>query len=163
MKRLAIVGAVIAILGLLLVVAYWPLTSVSGTQLRADESGGGYTGFAVGDTVTIHGNVDNVSYMPLLGTTVLGIDSGDPNNPVPVVVQGDARPAVTPGEEVYMQATLESGGLAALLGIQYWQVSSPSNIHAAWPIDYAFYGALGLGVVLVVADSLRGRQTTPEG
>lgn len=163
MKRLAIVGIVIAVVGLLLVVAYWPLTSVSGAQLRADESGGGYTGFAVGDVVTIHGNVDNASYLPLLGTTVLEISSGDPNNPVPVLVQGDARPVVTPGEEVYMRATLESGALGSILGIEYWQVSTPSDVHAAWPINYAFYGALGLGVVLVVADALRSKRSAPQG
>ncbi len=159
MKRLAIVGVVIALAGLLLVVAYWPLTSVSGAQLRADESGGGYTGYAVGATATIHGKVDNVSYLPLLGTTVLGIDSGDPNNPVPVYVEGDARPVVTPGEDVYMRATLEP----AILGIDYWQVSTPSDIHAAWPIDYAFYGAVGFGVVLVVADTLRSSRGAPQG
>ncbi len=159
MKRLAIVGVVIALAGLLLVVAYWPLTSVSGAQLRADESGGGYTGYAVGATATIHGKVDNVSYLPLLGTTVLGIDSGDPNNPVPVYVEGDARPVVTPGEDVYMRATLEP----AILGIEYWQVSTPSDIHAAWPIDYAFYGAVGFGVVLVVADTLRSSRGAPQG
>ncbi len=159
MKRLAIVGVVIALVGLLLVVAYWPLTSVSGAQLRADESGGGYTGYSVGATATIHGKIDNVSYLPLLGTTVLGIDSGDPNNPVPVYVEGDARPVVTPGEAVYMRATLEP----AILGIEYWQVSTPSDIHAAWPIDYAFYGAVGLGVVLVVVDAVRSSRSAPQG
>ncbi len=161
MKRLAIVGVVIAIVGLLLAVAYWPLTSVNGAQLRADESGGGFTGYAVGATATIHGKVDNVSYVSFLGpaTTVLWIDSGDPNNPVPVYVEGDARPVVTPGEEVYMRATLEP----AILGLEYWQVSTPADVHAAWPIDYAFYGAVGLGVVLVVADALRSTRSTPQG
>lgn len=161
MKRLAIVGIVIALLGLVLAVAYWPLTSVSGTQLRADQSGTSYLGYAVGAKITIHEKVDNVSYVSFLGpsTTVLWMDSGDPNNPVPVYVEGDARPVVTPGEVVYMPAVLEQ----SVLGIEFWQVSTPSDIHAAWPLDYAFYGAVGLGVVLVVADTLRGKQTTPEG
>ena len=161
MKRLAIVGLVLALVGLLLAVAYWPLTAVSGAQLRADESGNGFTGYAVGATATIHAQVGNVSYASFLGasSTVLWIDSGDPNHPVPVYVEGDARPVVTPGETVYMPATLEQ----TVLGIEYWQVSSPSDIHAAWPIDVAFYGAVGLGVVFVVADALRGRQTAPQG
>lgn len=161
MKRLAIVGIVIALVGLVLAVAYWPLTSVSGTQLRADQSGGNYLGYAVGAKVTIHEKVDNVSYVSFLGpsTTILWMDSGDPNNPVPVYVEGDARPVVTPGEVVYMPATLQQ----SILGLEYWQVSTPSDIHAAWPLDYAFYGAVGFGVVLVVADALRGKQTTPEG
>ncbi len=51
----------------------------------------------------------------------------------------------------------------SILGLEYWQVSTPSDIHAAWPLDYTFYGAVGLGVVFVVADALRGKQTTPEG
>ena len=91
--------------------------------------------------------------------TVLWMDSGDPRNPVPVYVQGDARPVVTPGEVVYMPAVLEE----TLLGIQYWQVSTPSDIHAAWPIDAAFYGAMGLGVVLVTADAYRSHRKAPEG
>ena len=161
MKRLAIVGVVIALVGLLLAVAYWPLTSVSGTQLRADESGNGFTGYAVGATATIHAKVDNVSYVSFLGpsTTVLWIDSGDPSNPVPVFVEGDARPVVTPGETVYMPATLEQ----TFLGLQYWQVSSPSDVHAAWPVDAAFYGALGLGVGCLAADAVRNRGVTPQG
>ncbi len=161
MKRLAIVGPFIALVGLLLAVAYWPRTSVSGAQLRGDGSGNGFTGYAVGAMATIHARVDNVGYASFFGgsSTVLWIDSGDPSNPVPAYVEGDARPVVTPGETVYMPATLERN----VLGIEHGQVSSPSDIHAAWPIDSAFYGAVGLRVVLVVADALRGRQTTPEG
>jgi len=161
MKRLAIVGVVLALVGLLLAVAYWPLTSVSGPQLRADEQGNGFLGYAVGAKVTIHEKIDNVSYSSLLGPsiTVLWIDSGDPNNPVPVYVQGDARPVVTPGEVVYMPAVLEQ----ALLGFEYWQVSTPSDIHAAWPVDAAFYGAIGLGVVFLVVDAVRSRHRTPQG
>ena len=161
MKRLAIVGIALALVGLLLAVAYWPLTSVSGPQLSADEQGSGFLGYAVGAKVTIHEKVDNVSYSSFLGPsiTVLWMDSGDPRNPVPVYVQGDARPVVTPGEVVYMPAVLEE----TLLGIQYWQVSTPSDIHAAWPIDAAFYGAMGLGVVLVNADAYRSHRKAPEG
>ncbi len=161
MKRLAIVGIALALVGLLLAVAYWPLTSVSGSQLRADEQGNGYLGYAVGAQVTIHEKIDNVSYSSFLGpsVTVLWMDSGDPNNPVPVYVEGDARPVVTPGEVVYMPAVLEQ----TVLGIEYWQVSTPANIHAAWPVDAAFYGVLGLGIVMVVADAVRTGRKTPEG
>lgn len=160
MKRLAVVGIVLALVGLFLAVAYWPLTSVSGPQLRADEQGNGYLGYAVGAKITIHEKVDNVSYSSLLGpTTVLWIDSGDPSSPVGVIVQGDARPVVTRGEVVYMPAVLEQ----AAFGIEYWQVSTPSDVHAAWPIDAACYGALGLGVVMVIADAVRSARKTPEG
>jgi len=147
--------------GLLLAVAYWPLTSVSGAQLRADRQSNGYLGYAAGAKVTIHEKIDNVSYSSFLGpsVTVLWIDSGDPRNPVPVYVEGDARPAVTPGEVVYMPATLEQ----TVFGIEYWQVSTPSDVHAAWPVDAAFYGALGLGVVCLVEDAMRHRSTSPQG
>ncbi len=161
MKRLAVVGIALALVGLLLAVAYWPLTSVSGVQLRSNEAGNGYLGYAVGAKITIHEKVDNVSYSSLFGpsATVLWIDSGDPNHPVPVYVEGDARPVVTLGEVVYMPAVLEQGPF----GFEYWQVSTPSDIHAAWPIDAAFYGALGLGVVFVIADAMRGGRRTPQG
>lgn len=161
MKRLAIVGVVLALVGLVLAVAYWPLTSVSGTQLRADEQGNGYLGYAVGAQVTIHEKVDNVSYSSFLGpsVTVLWMDSGDPGNPVPVYVEGDARSVVTPNEVVYMPATLEQ----TVFGIEYWQVASPTNVHAAWPIDATFYGAIGLGVACLAVDAARHRSTSPQG
>ena len=62
MKRLAIVGIVIALVGLFLAVAYWPLTSVSGPQLRASESNGNFVGYPVGARVTIQEQVLNFSY-----------------------------------------------------------------------------------------------------
>lgn len=159
MKRLAILGIVLALVGLVLAVAYWPLTSVSGSTLHANQSGSGYLGYAAGTRITIHEKVDNVSYTSFPSpTTILYIDSGDPGHPVSVLVQGDARPVVTLGETVYMSATLQE-----FLGIQYWQVASPSDVHAAWPVDAAFYATLGAGVVLLIADAMRSGRRTPEG
>lgn len=68
MKRLGIVGLVIALVSLFLAVAYWPLTSVSGPQLLASESNGGFAGYPVGAKVTIHEKVLNVSYYTFFGT-----------------------------------------------------------------------------------------------
>lgn len=109
------------------------LTSVSGSRLRTDESGNSSTGYAVGATATIHATVDNVSDVSFLGpsTTILWIDSGDPKNPAPVCVERHGRPVVTPSETVYMPATLGQ----TFLGIECWQVSSPSDIHAASTLD----------------------------
>ncbi len=159
MRRLMILGIVLALVGLVLAVAYWPLTSVSGATLRANQSGSGYLGYAVGARITIHERIDNVSYLGFPSpTTFLSLDSGDPGHPVTVLVQGDARPVVTLGETVYMSATLQE-----FVGVQYWQVASPSDIHAAWPVDAAFYATLGVGVVLLIADAARSGRKTPEG
>ena len=87
------------------------------------------------------------------------MNSGDPNNPVPVVVEGDARGTVTSGEVVSTPAVLEQ----TIAGIEYWQVSTPSDIHAAWPVDAAFYGTIGVGVLCVVADAVRERRNLPQG
>lgn len=161
MKRLGTVGLVIALVGLFLAVAYWPLTSTNGPQLLASESNGGFAGYPAGAKVTIHEKILNVSYYPFFGIqgTVLWMSTGDPNRPLPVLVEGDARGVVTPGEIVYMPAVLEQ----TFGGYEYWQVSTPSDVHPAWPLDYAFYGALGLGVAFVVADAIRARHGAPQG
>lgn len=161
MRRLAVAGLVLTIVGILLVVGFWPLTSVSPSQLLAAQSGSGYSGYAVGTRITIHGNVLNVSYADFFGATLtrLDMDSGNPNNPVSVYVQGDARGVVTPGETVYMSAVLEQ----TFFGAEYWQVATPTDVHAAWPVDYGMAGLTVLGVAMVGIGSLARRHARPEG
>lgn len=160
MRKLAVAGLILTIVGILLVVGFWPLTSVSPSQLLAAHSNGSYAGYAVGTRITIHGQVMDASYADYFGAplTRLDLNSGDPNNPVSVYVQGDARGAVTPGETVYMSAVLEQ-----VFGVEYWQVSTPTDVHAAWPVDYGMYGLTVLGVVMVGVGSLSRRHAQPEG
>lgn len=161
MRRLAVAGLVLTVVGILLVVGFWPLTSVTPAQLLAARNGGSYSGYAVGTRITIHGKVLSVSYADYFGATLtrLEMDTGDPNNPVDVFVQGDARGVVTPGETVYMSAVLEP----AFFGVEYWQVATPTDVHAAWPVDYAMYGLTGLGVVMVGVGALTRRHARPQG
>lgn len=154
MRRLAILGLVVTIVGVILAVGFWPLASVSGAQLRAAESGNTYVGYAPGQQITIHAKVLDVSYNQIFGTshTQIQLDSGDPNNPVAVYVQGDARAVVSAGEVIFAPAVLQTA-----FGAQYWQVASPSDVHPAWYVDAAFDATMVVGVILLAIAAFRKR------
>ena len=150
MRRLAVLGVVLAALGAALAIGFWPATSVSGAQLAAARaSDGTYTGYAPGARITIHARVVDVQYSGLFGTSTVEIEDGDPGVSTTVVVRGDARPVAPIGTTVYMSAILQ------IFILQYWEVSTPGDIHASLPVDAAFYGIAGLGVVLLVIGALR--------
>ncbi len=152
MRRLAILGLAITLVGVLLAVGFWPLASVSGSQLLAARSGNTYAGYAPGERITIHAKVVDVSYAQTFGTslTQLHLDSGDPNNPVSVYVQGDARAVVSGGEVIFASAVLQTA-----FGVQYWQVATPSDVHPAWILDAAFDGTMIVGVILLAVAAFR--------
>ncbi len=150
MRKLAAVGIVLLVLGAGLAVGFWPLTSVSGARLAASRaSDGTYTGYALGSRITIREKVVDVQYLGFFGTSTVELEDGDPNSATGVVVRGDARPVAPIGSYVYMSAVLE-----VFVG-QYWEVATPGDIHASLPIDAAFYGLAGVGLVLLVVALLR--------
>ncbi|MEK6988305.1 MAG: hypothetical protein AABX97_09505, partial [Candidatus Thermoplasmatota archaeon] len=93
MRCTVVVGVVLSILGLLLVVGFWPLVSVSGSRLYGARLGNGYAGWSPGAQILIHEKVLNVTYTDFLGNqrTAIQIDTGNPTNQMAVFVDGDAR------------------------------------------------------------------------
>jgi len=61
MNRLAVTGLGLTVAGLLLVVGFWPLTSVSGADLLASRNGNQYTGYTQGSQITVHEKVVDVT------------------------------------------------------------------------------------------------------
>ena len=154
MKRLAIIGLVLTIVGLFLAVGYWPLTTLSGSELAAAWDGDEYAGYLVGSRVTIHERILNVDYSSILGTTSLLLDDGNPSLTISILVRGNATGVVRPNDVVYTSAVLQE---VTILGtsFQYWEVSTPADIHPSWPVDALFYGVMAGGVAILAYAALR--------
>ncbi len=152
MNRVAVTGLGLTVAGLLLVVGFWPLTSVSGADLLASRNGNQYTGYTQGSQITVHEKVVDVSFTNFFGnpTTTLEIEDGNPNEPTVIYVRGDARSVVSPGDVIFAYATLQ-----LVTGFYYWEVASPGNVHLSWPIDALFYGIMAAGVVVLGVAAFR--------
>ena len=152
MNRLAVTGLGLTVAGLVLVVGFWPLASVSGADLLASRNGNQYTGYTQGSQITVHEKVVDVSFTNFFGnpTTTLEIEDGNPNEPTVIYVRGDARGVVSPGDVIFAYATLQ-----LVTGFYYWEVASPGNVHLSWPIDALFYGIMAVGVVVLGGAAFR--------
>ena len=135
------------IVGALLAVGFWPLASVSGAQLLEAHQGNEYVGYPVGSRILIREKVLAVGYA--LGFSTVEVEDGDPDVPTTFVVRGDARAAAPVGSFVYASAVLQQ------VGFVYWEVATPGDVHASWPVDTAFYLIIGLGVLLLAVAAFR--------
>jgi hypothetical protein len=155
MNRLAVTGLGLAVAGLLLFVGFWPLTSVSGADLRASRNGNQYTGYTQGSQITVHEKIRDVAFTNFLGgTTTLQIEDGTPNPNTFLYVRGDARTVVSPGDVIFAYATLQ---VITSASFYYWEVASPGDVHLSWPIDALFYGMMAAGVVVLGVAAFRKR------
>jgi hypothetical protein len=152
MRRLAIIGLVVTVVGAVLAIAFWPLASVSGAQLLAAHSGNNYNGYSPGQRITVHVTVLNVAYAQFFGTSLtrLDIETGNPNATESLFVQGDARSVVSAGQVIFAPAVLQT-----VLGQQVWEISTPSDIHPSWIVDVVFDGLMVAGVALLAIAAFR--------
>jgi len=154
MNRLAVIGLGMTVAGILLVVGFWPLFSVSGADLLAARNGNTYTGYSQGSQITVHEKVVDVSFSNFFGnpTTTLEIEDGNPNEATVIYVRGDARNVVSARDVIFASATLQ-----LIAGFYYWEVAAPGNVHLSWPIDAVFYGIGAAGVVVLGVAAFRKR------
>ena len=164
MRKMLGIGVLIAVVGVVLLLAFWPLTSVSGAQLLNAQQGNDYPTYADGTQITIHATVADMHSGSFLGSsyTFLDLQTNDPNHNVTVYVQGDASGSVSAGETVYMTAVLHR---VTLLGasLAYWEVPTPQDIHPSLPVDASFAGISLAGVVVAAVGALRKRAGVPQG
>jgi hypothetical protein len=156
MNRLAAIGLGLTVAGLLLFVGFWPLTSVSGADLRESRSGNQYAGYTQGSQITVHEKIRDVAFMNFFGipTTTLEIEDGTPNPSTFLYVRGDARAVVSPGDVIFAYATLQ---VITSVSFYYWEVASPGDVHLSWPVDALFYGMMAAGVVVLGVAAFRKR------
>jgi len=161
LNRKLLAGIVIGLIGLFLSLAFWPLASVSGEDLRLSRQGSKYPEYSVGRTILLKEKVISVRYGldPYVGpeATLLELEDGSLDENTYIHVKGDARSYVNVNDTIYVTIELKSITLVSTEK-QFWYVGDPSTIKQAWPADVAFYliGLLGL-VILVVG--IRERRT----
>ena len=155
MKKLAIVGLSLTVIGLILALGFWPLTSVNGTALRAARNGNQYTGYSQGARITVHEKILRVTFRSVFGSqfTELELDDSDPSVTTSIYVRGDARAVVAPGDVTFASAVLQS----VPFGGYYWEVASPGDVHLSRLVDGIFYGAMGAGVLVLAFAAFRKR------
>ncbi len=154
MKRLAIIGLALTLVGVALSVGFWPLTTVSGADLLASRNASPqYLGYSLDSGITVHERILRVEYIgPFLGgpITTLELEDGSPQQTMVIYVRGDATTVVKDGDLIYAWAVLRNYG-----GFLYWEVPTPSDVHQSWPIDAVFYGIMAVGVAILAYAALR--------
>lgn len=154
MRRVAAIGIVLVVAGAFLAAAFWPLASVSGSETLAARSGGTYTGYTVGARILVRERVTDVTFAQFLGSsfTWLHLEDGNADEDTFLYIRGDARSVVSAGMTIYATAVLQQ-----TFGVQYWEVATPQDVRDSTPIDAAFFGILGAGVVILAVEAIRKR------
>ncbi len=141
-RSLLSVGVVILLVGLFLMVAFWPMTGVDAKQLADDSEDWNYESYDEGDEVKVYGTItdinkglsstwENLGFGELI---ILELD-GD----LTVIVSGKEDIDFSEGDQVYGNFELET----FLLG-EYWNLEG--ELRSKTTLDYIFYGVTGIGI-----------------
>ncbi|MFP4141859.1 MAG: hypothetical protein ACOCTN_05530 [Candidatus Natronoplasma sp.] len=142
-KKTSVVGLALLILGMFLVLAFWPLFGVSGNELANDWDSNQYESYDEGDVVLVHGTITEVSPEELGGITeeLLGGISVEIDDDLYVILANQNSTDLEVGDEVYGTLTLNEGSL-----IEYW--AHDGDMRNKRNIDYLSYGLIGAGIVI---------------
>ncbi len=134
-KKLLSLGVVILIVGLFLVLAYWPMTAVRGRDLSL-------TDYEVGDTVKVYGTITRI--YTFLGQEIIEID-GELD-----IVNVDSNTSRKEGDVVYgeVRYTQELLGL-----LNFWRLQGELGLKRNF--DMIFYGIALAGVVVGTAGAVK--------
>ncbi len=132
-KVLLYIGIVILVIGLILVVAFWPLTAVRGRDLSRED-------YEIGDTVKFYGTITSIDYIELLGVERIEID-GELE-----IYNAEERTDRKEGDVVYGEVRYSQ----ELFGIlNFWRLQGELNLKRN--IDMIFYGISIAGVAVSAA------------
>jgi len=150
-RSLLSVGVVILLVGLFLMVAFWPMTGVDARQLADDSEDWDYESYDEGDEVKVYGTITDInkdlsSTWESLGLGKLIILELDGD--LTVVVSGKDGIDFSEGDQVYGNFELES----FLLG-EYWNLED--NLKSKTILDYIFYGVTGLGIGVALVGAIK--------
>ena len=131
-KILLSIGVVILVLGLILVVAFWPLTAVRGRDLTTE-------GYEVGDKVTIYGTITRITQ---LGDLELIQIDGELE-----IVKTEGRTSMQEGDVIYGELRYSQ------TLVRYWRIEG--DLKPKMHIDLIFYGITGVGVAVSAAGAVK--------
>lgn len=157
-----VLGVVVLLVGLFLLVGFWPLFAHDGRELLAAREGNGYAGYAPGDGILFRGRATDVTFVadnPLFGAvTFVTVEDGDPDEETIIVIRGDARGRVAEGRDFFAGLTLREGRVFSLFVIEYWEAAGPEAVQSPLLVDGFFAGLVLLGAALVLLGRLEARR-----
>ncbi|MGM0509783.1 MAG: hypothetical protein ACQESD_01465 [Thermoplasmatota archaeon] len=150
-RNLLSVGVVILLVGLFLMVAFWPMTGVDAKQLADDSDNWNYESYDEGDEVKVYGTITDInkdlsSTWESLGLGKLIILELDGD--LTVAVSGKDDIDFSEGDQVYGNFELDT----FLLG-EYWHLEG--ELRSKTTLDYVFYGVTGLGIGVALVGAIK--------
>jgi hypothetical protein len=155
-KEIILIGAIIAIVSILLLVLYVPITTTSASQLSSQfiKNGSSYP-YSEGTILKISGTVESLKYLPLFNITLLTLNNG---NGSWILAFGNITNKIKIGNDIIATSTLIKlqFSLKAYLDIitgsllQYGWFSNPHNIIFAGSYDLFFSIFIVLGVLIAL-------------
>lgn len=151
-RNLLSVGVVILLVGLFLMVAFWPLTGVSARDIASDHEGGDYGSYDEGDKVKVYGTITDINTADFSETwenvgaedfIIVELD-GD----LTIFVSGRNETDFSEGDQVYGEIELET-----LLSLEYWNMDG--DLRSKTTLDYIFYGVTGLGIGVALVGAIK--------
>ncbi|MEF8835080.1 MAG: hypothetical protein V5A76_02900 [Candidatus Thermoplasmatota archaeon] len=145
-------GMVMLILGLFLILAFWPFVGVSGEDLADDQVDLRYESYEEDDTVIVYGTITAVDEDPsYIGEILKNLAGGIPvelEDELIVILANQNSTDLEVGDDVYGRLTLNEG-----LGIEYW--AHDEDLRSKRIIDYSSYGLVGVGIAFAAVGVIK--------
>ncbi len=155
-KRLSSIGFVLLIIGIILIVVFWPLFGTSARDVNKKD--GKFKDYNAGDKITIHGTITEInendfpSYIENIGVDDNVLFELDGN--IWILVKDKNSIDFKEGEEVYCDVVLQEGESFGN-SYEYWQLGKNKDIRLKNNLNYVFYFIAGTGTVISSAGFVR--------
>ncbi|MGC9193566.1 MAG: hypothetical protein ACP5FQ_06680 [Thermoplasmata archaeon] len=163
-RRIILIGAIIAVISILLLVLYVPITTLSATQLseQYNKSNGTYA-YSEGTIQKISGTIEAIRYIPSFNLTLVTLNNGDGSW---LAVFGNVTSKLNVGNDIIAVATLIKLQfplrvyLDVITGsfLQYAWFCNVHNIIFSGSYDLFFSIFIVLGVLIALFGVFRKRQ-----
>lgn len=150
-KKISGIGLVLLFVGILLIVAFWPIFGVNARDIKDDEDNGEFKSYDEGDEVNVYGTITDIRindlpyFLEELGVkdSVLVELEGD----FWVLIDDQNSTDFEEGDSVYCKMTLKDIEVGTM-SFEYWEVSSDSSLNMKNNLNYFFYIIAGLGIAV---------------
>ena len=158
-KRILSAGLVILIVGIFLIVAFWPIFATNGKDLAEDQTDGQFESYDAGDTVMFTGTITDIGETNLpQWMRDLGLENMvhiEIDGELSIVLVGTSSIDHSIGDDVYGKIVLQEQDILGMGTREYWELESKDNLNSKQIINYVFYGITGVGVATTVAGAVK--------
>jgi len=139
-NRIFSIGVTILLVGIFLIFAFWPITSISARDL-AEESEDGYEDYDVGEKVTVYGTITDINQ---LGSLIFVELDGD----FIFLIDGQDDIDFSEGDLIYCEVVRSEliEGFDDMGNIGFWELEG--ELKSKRLVDYVFYVFTGIGIAI---------------